>query len=182
MKKLMAFGFALMTAAAMADMKIAVVDMFELVRKHPNYESNKSFLTESEKDHQKKLESMKKSIDEIQKEGEKKAAEMENPMLSQSAKKKLEKEIMEIQQKYIRSQQNLRSEAIRLQQDLQEMEGRFLKTTTEDIRKHIAAFAEKNAFDLIVDKSAVTFSKKDMDVTAKIVELFSSKASKNESK
>ena len=102
MKKLIAIGFALMTAAAMADMKIAVVDMFELVRKHPNYESNKSFLTESEKDHQKKLESMKKSIDEIQKEGEKKAAEMENPMLSQSAKKKLEKEIMEIQQKYIR--------------------------------------------------------------------------------
>ena len=55
MKKLM---FAVMAVAAMgasAEMKFGTVDMMTLVRNHPNYDSNKTLLTSTDKDYQKKL-------------------------------------------------------------------------------------------------------------------------------
>ena len=53
--------------------------------------------------------------------------------------------------------------------DLQALEGRLLKATTEDLRKRINAFAESEGYDLIVDATAAPFSKKELDVTPEIL-------------
>jgi len=165
MKKLV---FALTVAVAVgasAEMKFGVVDLLLLVRNHPNYESNKTLLTSTDKDYQKKLDTIKGEGEKLQEEGKKLAEQLRNPMLLAKAKAETEKQLMDLQQKLIGIEQRYRNEALRCRQDLQELEARLLKTTTEDIRKRLAQYAEKNQYDLIFDSNAAPYAKKTFDVT-----------------
>lgn len=165
MKKLALITFAAVATAAFADMKIGTVDMMALVRNHSSYEPNKKLLTETEKDYTKKLDAIKAELEEIQEEGHKLEEQLQSPLLAQNAKAKMTKEMRDIQNKFLSGQQRLRSEMMRSQQDLQDLEGRLLKATTEDLRARIDAFAEKGGYDLIVDVTAAPFAKKSLDVT-----------------
>ena len=165
MKKLI---FAAMAAAAMgasAEMKLGTVDMLKLVRNHPNYDSNKTLLTSTDKDYQKKLELIKGDGEKLQEEGKKLAEQVRNPMLTAKAKEDIEKQLMEIQKKLMGIEQRYRSEAMRCRQDLQDLEGRLLKTTTDDLRKRISKFAEEKGYDMIVDQNATPYAKASFDVT-----------------
>ena len=165
MKIPLAIVVAALGTVAFAEMKIATVEMMTLVRSHSQYESDRSLLVETEKDYQKKLDKMRAELDSLQAEGRKVADQAKNPMLSQAAKDKIEKEIIDIQNRFLAGQQKLRAEVVRSQQDLQDLEARCLKRTTGDIRAKLAEFAEKNGYDLILDSAAAHYSKKSMDVT-----------------
>ena len=165
MKKLL---FALTMAAAMsasAEMKLGTVDLMLLVKNHPNYESNKTLLTSTDKDYQKKLEGIKAEGDKVQDEGKKLMEQMRNPMLTAKAKSDVEKQLTDIQQQLMGIEQRYRSEAMRCRQDLQDLEGRLLKTTTDDLRKRIAKYASAKGYDLIIDKNATAYSVQTLDVT-----------------
>jgi len=165
MKKLI-FALALTTAvAASAEMKFGTVDLLKLVRNHPNYESNKTLLTSTDKDYQKRLESIKAEGDKLQEEGKKIAEQMRNPMLTAKAKSEAESQVMDIQKKLMGIEQRYRSEAVRCRQDLQDLEGRLLKNTTDDLRKRIAKFAEKNGYAFVFDTNAAPYAQKGFDVT-----------------
>jgi len=155
--------------SAFGEMKYGTVDLMLLIRNHPNYESNKELLTSTDKDYQKKLETIKSEGEKFQEEGRKLAEQMQNPMLSQKAKQDVEKQLMDLQKKLMGIEQRYRSEALRCRQDLQELEARLLKTTTEDLRKKVKAYAEKNGYDFIFDKSAAPFSKDSFDVTTPVL-------------
>ena len=160
--------FALTLVAAMtasAELKLGTVDMMLLVKNHPNYESNKALLESTDKDYQKKLEGVKSEGDSLQNEGKKLMDQMRNPMLTAKAKADIEKQLGEIQQKLMAIEQRYRSEALRCRQDLQDLEGRLLRTTTDDLRKRINKYAEANGFDLIIDQTAAAYAKKSFDVT-----------------
>ena len=166
MKKLTILAaLAFATFAAHADMKIGTVDLMVLIRNHPNYESNKSLLASTDKDYQKKVEVIKDEGEKLQAEGKKLAEQFRNPMLAAKAKTETEKQLMEIQQKLIGIEQRYRAEVSRCRQDLQDLEARLLKATTEDLRKRIAKFAEKTGYDLVLDKTAAPFAKPAFDVT-----------------
>jgi len=171
MKKLMfTLAFSLAAAAASAaDLKLGTVNMLLLVRNHTNYESNKALLTSTEKDYQKKIDRMKEDLEKVQEEGKKLAEQMRNPMLAAAAKAKIEKDLMDVQQRFLAGQQKLRSEAMRSQQDLQDLEGRLLKATSEDLKKRIGKFAQESGYDMIVDASVAIFAKESYDVTPEIL-------------
>ena len=156
---------ATMTLSLSAELKFGTVDMMLLVKNHPNYESNKALLESTDKDYQKKLEGVKSEGDSLQNEGKKLMDQMRNPMLTAKAKADIEKQLGEIQQKLMAIEQRYRSEAMRCRQDLQDLEGRLLKTTTDDLRKRINKYAEANGFDLIIDQTAAAYAKKSFDVT-----------------
>ena len=156
---------ALLAASAHADVKIGVVDLMVLIKNHPNYDSNKELLTSTDKDYKKKLDEIKSEGESLQDEGKKLAEQVRNPMLAVKAKADMEKQLMDIQQKLMGIEQRYRSEALRCRQDLQDLEGRLLKTTTDDIRKRIAKFAEDKGYDFVFDKTATPFSKDEYDVT-----------------
>ena len=165
MKKLV-FAVAMAVAmAATAEMKVGYVDMLLLVRNHPNYDSNKALLTSTDKDYQKKLEGIKSEGDKLQDEGKKLMEQMRNPMLTAKAKSDVERQLGDIQQKLMGIEQRYRSEAMRCRQDLQDLEGRLLKTTTDDLRKRLSAYAQKGGYDFIYDSNAVPFAKSEYDVT-----------------
>ena len=165
MKKMMLGIMALCAAAAFGDIKIGTVDMMVLVRNHKSYDTNKKMLQDSEKDYQKELDDMKAELDALQDEGKKIADQARNPMISQSQKDKIEKELLDIQNKYVAGQQKFRAKAMESQQKLQELESQLLKITTEEIRAVVTKFADDNGYDLIIESTVTAFAKKSLDVT-----------------
>jgi len=165
MKKLTFVAMLVSAMAASAEMKVGTVNLMLLIRNHPNYDANKELLTSTDKDYQKKVEAIKTEGETLQAEGKKIAEQLRNPMLAAKAKADVEKQLMEIQQKLIGIEQRYRAEVTRCRQDLQDLEGRLLKTTTDDLRKRLAKFAEKKDYDLIIDKTAAPFAKAKFDVT-----------------
>ena len=165
MKKLL-FALTLVAAmAASAEMKLGTVDMMLLVKNHPNYDSNKTLLTSTDKDYQKKLEKIKSEGDSLQDEGKKLVDQMRNPMLTAKAKADVEKQLGDIQQKLMGIEQRYRSEAVRCRQDLQDLEARLLRATTDDLKKRIAKYATANGYDLILDSNAAAYATNTLDVT-----------------
>lgn len=159
----------LAASSLVAGTKFATVDMLKLVRNHPNYSSNKALLTTTESDYKKKLDAIKADVEKIQEEGKKLSEQLRNPMLAANAKQKLEKELIDVQNRFLAGQQKLRSEAMRSQQDLQDLESRLLKTTSIDLKKRIAKFAEDKDYSLILDVAAAIYSKAEFDVTDEIL-------------
>ena len=169
MKKMMLGMMALCAAAAFGDVKIGTVDMMVLVRNHKSYDTNKKMLQDSEKDYQKELDAMQSTLQDIQDEGKSVADELKNPMLSEAAKKASEKKIMDIQQRLVRQQQELRKKAMDNQEALSKLEARLLKSQAEDLKTRIARFAEREDYDLVMDSAAALWAKSDLDVTDEIL-------------
>ena len=169
MKKLMVVAVLAIASAAFGEMKVGTVDLLKLVRNHPRYETDKTMLADTEKEHTKRLDSMKSDLEAVQKEGQGLAEQLRSPMLAATAKAKIEKDLMAIQEKFMRGQQNLRNEAMQSQRTLQEMESKFMKATTDQIRAKIDEYAKKNGYDFIVDSNAIPFAKADYDVTPEIL-------------
>ena len=165
MKKLMLAMAMTAAMAASAEMKFGTVDLMLLVKNHPNYDSNKTLLTSTDKDYQKKLEKIKSEGDSLQEEGKKLMDQMRNPMLTAKAKSDVEKQLGDIQQKLMGIEQRYRSEAVRCRQDLQDLEARLLRTTTDDLKKRIAKYAAANGYDLILDSNAAAYAVSTLDVT-----------------
>ena len=187
MKKLVIVSLALAACSSFAEMKIATVDMFKLVRNHPNYDSNKALLESTDKDYQKKLESIKAEGEKLQGEGKKLVEQHRNPMLVAKAKADLEKQVSDLQQKLLAIEQRYRGEMSRCRQDLQDLEGRLLKTTTQDLRKRIEKFAQEKGYDMIFDKTALPYAKDAYSVTDEILKAMGvdpskAKSSENEGK
>jgi len=169
MKKLVIVAAIAAAFTASADFKVGTVDMFVLVRNHSSYEPNKKLLNETEKDYAKKIDRLKSDLESVQEEGKSLTEQLRNPMLASAAKAKLEKDLLDVQNRFLAGQQSIRNEMMRTQQDLQDLEGRLLKATTEDLHRIIDTFAEKESYDLIVDVSATPFAKRSLDVTPAIL-------------
>ncbi len=169
MKKIAAIAIMSLAASLYADIKVGTVDMMLLVRNHPSYESNRDYLRSTERDYQKNLDAMQSVLEDLQDEGQKLAEELKNPMLSESAKQKAEKEIMDVQRRYVKQQQDLRKKAMENQQQLSEAEARLLKSQADDLKKRITKFAEANGYDLVLDGAAAVYHSSALDVTDAIL-------------
>jgi len=169
MKKIV-LGMALAAAmACAAEMKIGTVNMVDLVRLHPNHESNKALVKSTDKDYKAKLDRQQEAAKAIADEGKKVQADLMNPMLSASAKTAAQKKIEDVQRRFIAAQQELRAAAGHFQNELTDLETRLLKIETEDIRAKINAFAKANGYDIIADSTMLAFSKDSLDVTDAIL-------------
>jgi len=169
MKTIVLAAAAALCATAFADFKVGTVDMLKLMRNHPNYPANKALLESTEKDNQKKVDAIKDEGESLQAEGKKMLEQRSNPMLSDEAKRKIEKDLATLQQKLISIEQRYRAEAMRARQELQDLESRILKATGEDLRKRIDKFAAAKGYEMIIDRAAVPYSAGKFDLTAEIL-------------
>lgn len=166
MKKLMFLTVLVATCVAgAADIKLGTVDMYKLIRNHPQYENNKKLLENTDRDHQRKLDQIKASGEKLQAEGRKIAEQLKNPMISDQKKREVEEELMGIQQQLIGIEQEYRAAAMNAQENLRNLESNLLKSQSDEIKKSIANFANSKGYDFILDQTAVPFSKKAHDVT-----------------
>lgn len=171
MKRIL-FALAVATAfAAAADMKIAVVNMADLVKLHPQHASNRELVKSTSKDHRAKLDKQQDELKSIMADVKKVQEEYRNPMLSASAKAGLQKKIEGLEQKFMAGRQDLETSMRHYQEELADLESRLMKMETEDLRMKIAAYAKKNGYDLILEKPLVGFAKESLDITDEILKV-----------
>ena len=153
----------------LSDMKIGTVNMVDLVKLHPSYETNKALLKSTDKDYKEKLDKRQEDIKAIADEGKKAQEDLSNPMLSASAKASAQKNLESVQRKYIAARQDMEADVRRYQSELADLESRLMKLQTEDIRAKISAYAKKNGYDMIIDATMLAYSKESFDVTDAIL-------------
>ena len=154
---------------AAAELKVGTVNMLDLVRLHPNHESNKALVKSTDSDFKSKLEKMQEEGKAIAEEGKKLQADLMNPMLSASAKSDAQKKMDDVQRRFLAAQQDLRNAAQHFQSDLADLETRLLKIETDEIREKINAYAKEKKFDIIADSTMLAFSSASLDVTDDIL-------------
>lgn len=169
MKKVMILAAAAAALTSAADIKIGTVNMVDLVRLHPNHESNRALVKTTDSDYKAKLEAKQEALKEIADEGKKAQGDLQNPMLSAAARADAQKKVEGIQQKFLAEQHEMRQMAARFQSDLSDLEARLIKLETEDLRAKINAYAKENGYDIIADSTMLAFSKEEYDVTDAIL-------------
>ena len=170
MKKLTMMVAAMALALTVAaEVKIGTVYMVDLVRLHPNHESNRALVKTTDSEYKAKLDAKQDELKEIAEEGKKSQSDLQNPMLSTQARAAAQKKLEGIQKRFLDGQQEMRQMANRFQNDLGELESRLIKLETDDIRAKISAYAKEHDYDLIADYTILAFAKESFDVTDEIL-------------
>ena len=158
-----------MSIATFADVKIGTVNMIHLLELHPNHESNKSLVKSSNDDYKAKLDSKQDALKTMLDEARKVYEDMQNPMLSASAKAEAQKKLDGMQQKVNAARQDLLRSEQTYRETMNDLETRLLKMETSDIRAKISAYAKEKGFDIIIDSTMAAYSNESMDVTDDIL-------------
>ena len=169
MKKIMMLAAMAAMMTAVAEMKVGTVNMVDLVRLHPDHEKNRALVKTTDSDYKAKLDAKQDELKEIAEEGKKAQGDLQNPMLSTSARAEAQKKLESIQQRFLSGQQEMRQMASRFQGDLSDLESRLIKLETDDIREKIRSYAKKNGYDFIADGTLLAFAKESYDVTDDIL-------------
>ena len=82
-----------MCLSAFADLKVGTVNMIHLVELHPTHESNKALVKSSNDDYKAKLDSKQDALKAMLDEARKVYEDMQNPMLSATAKADAQKKL-----------------------------------------------------------------------------------------
>lgn len=152
-----------------AEMKVGTVNMVDLVRLHPNHESNRTLVKTTDTEYKAKLDAKQEELKEIADEGKKAQSDLQNPVLSASARAEAQRKLEGVQQRFLTGQQEMRQMASRFQGDLSDLESRLIKLETDDIRAKISAYAKANGYDFIADGTMLAFAKESYDITDDIL-------------
>ena len=169
MKKAIVLAAMAAALTSIAAMKIGTVNMVDLVRLHPDHEKNRSLVKTTDGEYKAKLDAKQDDLKEIADEGKKAQEDLQNPMLSASARADAQRKLEGIQKRFLDGQQELRQMATRFQSDLSELESRLIKLETDEIRAKIEEYAKANGYDFIADSTILAFAKKSYDVTDAIL-------------
>ena len=158
-----------MSIAAFADIKVATVNMIHLVELHPNDESNKALVKSSDNDYKAKLDSKQDALKALIDEARKIYEDMQNPMLSATAKAEAQKKLDGLQQKVNAARQDLIRSEQNYRETMSDLESRLLKMMTSEIRAKISAYAKEKKLDLIIDSTMAAYANDALDVTDDIL-------------
>ena len=158
-----------MSIAAFADIKVATVNMIHLVELHPNHESNKALVKSSDNDYKAKLDSKQDALKALIDEARKIYEDMQNPMLSATAKSDAQKKLDGLQQKINAARQDLIRSEQTYRETMNDLETRLLKMETSDIRAKISAYAKEKGLDLVIDSTMAAYANDSLDVTDDIL-------------
>ena len=162
---------AIVSTTLLADIKIATVNMVDLIRFHPEREKDMQVLRESEAGHKRTLEAARDKLEDLAKEAQELQQKLQNPLVQEKVKEDAAKKLDSLREKAMEAQQSYQMEARRAQAELQRLDETMLRATTDSIRKRVEAYAQEKGYDIIVDTSVTPFSKKSLDVTDEILKL-----------
>lgn len=162
---------AIVSTTLLADIKIATVNMVDLIRFHPEREKDMQVLRESEAGHKRALEAARDKLEDLAKEAQELQQKLKNPLVQEKVKEDAAKKLDSLHEKAMEAQQSYQMEARRAQAELQRLDETMLRATTDSIRKRVEAYAQEKGYDIIVDTSITPFSKKSLDVTDEILKL-----------
>lgn len=172
MKKVLLALVAMAAMAVSAELKIASVNMMELVAFHPRHDDDKKLLKSKDAEYKKRLDEKRDAIDKIEKEFRETQQEAQNPMLTDNAKKTAFGKLEDLQKRGIEAQGEYRNMVQDFQSDLQKLETDLLRAITSSIREKIESFAKDKGYDVILDATTTPYVSKSLDVTDDVLALF----------
>lgn len=165
------------SSLAAADLKLAVVDMEQLVQRHPNTTSDKKLLEQTLQEYSEQKETLQSLADSARKAYEGAAKEAQNPALSDKAKQRQEEDAQRKREVAVRAEREYSETVRNLQRQLTDQEMRMLKRTYAEIQGVIAAHAREHGLDLVMElpgrklgnPSGVVYSHESLNITAAIL-------------
>ena len=174
MNKLFALVFALGTfssVTALADTKIAVVDLQRALEETEDGKKAKAKLKSDFDKKQKELDDKQEELKKMKEDFDKKSALLK-PDAAAAEQKKLQDRFVELQQTYAR-----------LQQDLAKREQEATGGIFRKLQLVVKQISEKNNFDAVLEKnSAVVWAKDALDITNEVIRNYNADASKGNKK
>jgi len=158
---------------------IAVVDLEELVSLHPNTAADKKLLEQTLKEFTAEKEELKERFEKARDAFEEAVKEVQNPALSEKAKKKAEDEALKRRTAALNAEREMSERVRALQRQLTEQEVRMLKRTASEIEDAIAGYARAKKIDLVLQLpgeklgavSGVLYAAPPMNITTNIMKL-----------
>lgn len=170
MKSLITMTLGLLLAVtALAESKIAVVNMVDLVRLHPNRERDSKLMQDTEKEYQAKLDKQRDRFEELRGEYEKAAKEVQNPALNDKGRIDAETKAIKIRDVLVEADRDLRMEMQKLQRELGDLDARLLRQVTGELREIITKYAKDQKLDLVLDETTTAYSNASLDITNDIL-------------
>ena len=169
MKKTVIALAILASLSAFADLKIGTVNMIHLVELHPTHESNKTLVKSSNDDFKAKLDEKQDALKAMLDDARKTYDDLQNPMLSATAKADAQKKLDGMQQKVNAARQDLIRSEQNYRETMNDLETRLLKMETSDIRAKISVYAKEKGLDLVIDSTMAAYANDDLDVTDDIL-------------
>lgn len=151
-------GSAMISAPAMAEMKIAVVDAQSVFQALPQSAAINATIQEEFKDQLGEIDTLERDI----------RFHAEN--LQRNAATMSEAEQAETQQKILDARQQYAEKAQPLQQQIQRRTQEERNKIIALIRQSIDKVAAEGNYDLVVDAGAITFVKPEFDISAQVLE------------
>lgn len=157
----------------------AVVDLEELVRLHPNTASDKKLLEQTLKEFTGQKEQLQARVESTRKDFETAVREVQNPALSEKAKKKAEEDALAKRTTALDAEREFTETVRSLQRQLTEQEMRMLKRTTAEIEEAVAAYAKTKNLQLVLQlpgeklgaMSGVIYAAPSLNITTNIMKL-----------
>lgn len=159
--------------------QVAVIDIEELVQLHPNTTADKKLLEQTLKEYSAEKEQLQLRMEETRKAFESSIKEVQNPALSEKAKKRAEDEALERREAAMEAERNYTETVRTLQRQLTEQEVRMLKRTTAEIEEAVAAYSKAKSIDLVLQlpgeklgaASGVLYANPTLNITTNIMQL-----------
>ena len=170
-KMLLAMAIAAAFAAG-AEIKVAFVDMADLLKLHPQYESDGRMLKEIDREYQDKIESRQDEIKNLAEAGRKATEEAQNPMLGGKARQEAAKKVEDLQRKFLAAQQELQGMMAKYREEVETTNARLLRTRMGEIREKTAAWAKEKGYDAVLDMTTAAYVAPELDVTDEILKLY----------
>lgn len=177
---IMSLASVCLASAALAQSSgIAVIDLETLVRLHPNTASDKKLLEQTLKEFTGEKDQLQARLDAARKAFEAAVRDVQNPALSEKAKKKVEDDAMTKRSTLVDAEREYNETVRSLQRQLTEQEMRMLKRTTAEIEEAVAGYAKAKQLQLVLQLpgeklgavSGVIYAAPPLNITTNIMKL-----------
>lgn len=158
---------------------IAVVDLEELVSLHPNTAADKKLLEQTLKEFTAEKDELRERFEKARDAFEEAVKEVQNPALSEKAKRKAEDEALRRRTAALNAEREMSERVRALQRQLTEQEVRMLKRTASEIEDAVAGYARARKIDLVLQLpgeklgavSGVLYAAPPLNITTNIMTL-----------
>jgi len=169
---------AFLATAGLAEMKVATVDLDKGFTAHPKTQAAEAELKKAEEAVEEEMEQVAEGLRALEADVTKLREAARSPMLSDEARatKRAEAEdkLTELQEAQLRARRTQETKLKQLREQL--MASR--QGIVDELLKEVAAFAEAEGFDLVLDRSGMTmnmvplavYSAPELDVTERLIE------------
>ena len=159
----------LCAAAMVRAQSVAVVDMEELLRLHPNTVQDKKLLDSTVKDFRAENDELRQKLEALQEDFEKIRKEAQDPALSEKARKTAEDRAAKAGDALQAAGRTAREKMQSRQEQLSDMQTRMIKKTIGEIRDVVAKYAEEHKIQVVLPANQAVYNDKSVDLTDAIL-------------